>query len=118
MTRWGAYVSKRLDELERGEGEFEGLQRPSAGAIMSAREVATSVFLDDTPTPSVVPTESGDVAFIWHKNGIDAELDVNETEADLWVRDRASGESWGGAVADHRGCCVARLLDRLEEDQS
>ena len=115
MTRWGAYVEQRLTDLENGTGDFTGLQRPSAGAIMSAREVAASVFRDGTPTPSVVPTESGDVAFIWHKNGVDAELDVNETQADLWAHDRVSGETWGGKVADHRGCCVERLLGRLED---
>jgi hypothetical protein len=118
VTRWGAYVEQRLGELERGEGDYTGLQRPSAGAIMSAREVAASLFRDDTPTPSVVPTESGDVAFVWHKNGIDAELDVNETEADLWAHDRADGDMWSGAVADHRGCCVKRLLDRLAGESS
>jgi hypothetical protein len=116
MSRWDAYVTRRLDELERGEGDFTDLKRPSAAAVTHARQVAAQVFRDTTPTPSVVPDEDGNVLFVWHKSGIDAEIWVwEEDSAGVWVHDRGTGEMWSGSLADHQGCCVRRLLDALEK---
>lgn len=117
MSRWGPYVRQRIDDLKSGNGreDWEG-QWPGPAVAEAAWMVAVGTFRDGTPTPSVVPTEDGWVAFVWHKNGHDAELEVGPEEASLWIYDKASGETWDGNVADHRGCCVQRLLDALEGD--
>jgi hypothetical protein len=113
VTQWGAYVTARLDELGRGEGDYEGFRRPAGAVVGRAREVAAQTFRDTTPTPSVVPDEDGNVLFVWHKNRIDAEITVGAASVDVWVHDRESGEIWSGLLGDHSGCCVQRLLDRL-----
>lgn len=110
-------MEQRLGELGRGDGDFTDLKRPSAATVSRARGVAAATFRQDTPTPSVVPTEDGEVAFIWHKNGIDAEITVEESgPVHVWAHDRGLGESWSGSLDDHRTCCVARLLDELERE--
>jgi len=114
MTRWGAYVGRRLGELERGEGDYTGLRQPSAATIANARRVAAETFRDTTPTPSVVPTADGGIDFVWHKNGYDVEICVTEDEADMWARQRATGDEWASPLPDHDRCCVPRVLDALE----
>ena len=87
-TRWGAYVEQRLGELERGEGDYTGLRRPSAATVAHARKAAAETFRDTTPAPSVVPTDDGGIDFVWHKNGYDVEWCVTEAE-------RSSGRGTG-----------------------
>lgn len=107
MTRWGAYVSQRLDELERGEGDYTDLKRPSAAVVVLARKTAAENFRDTTPTPSVVPTAEGGIDFVWHKNGWDVELCVTEADADFWAHHRASG-------AEYDRQFISLVLDALE----
>lgn len=111
-TRWGPYVLQRLRELENGEGrEFWEAEWPPAGAILNARRVCSQTFRPDTPTPSVVPTAEGEVAFIWMKNSHDAEITVTADDATLWLRDRVTGEEWSGSLAEHAG----QLLDAVAD---
>jgi len=107
MTRWGAYVGQRLDEME--------LKRPSAATVAHARKVAAETFRDTTPTPSVVPDDEGNVLFVWRKNGMDVEIEVSETSAGIWVyeHDHDLKRTWDGSLADHGLCCVPRVLDAL-----
>ena len=117
MTRWGTYVERRLGELERGEGDYTGLRKPSAGTIAHARKVAAETFRDDTPTPSVVPTAEGGIDFLWRKNGYDVEICVTETEADSWARQRATGDEWAAPLPDRDRMCIPHVLDALESDE-
>ncbi len=114
MTRWGAYVEQRLGELERGEGDYTELKQPSVATLARARQVAAETLRDTTPTPSVVPDEEGSVLFVWHKNGVDAEITVTEDEASVWVHHRETGAMWSSPLSEHRSCCLPRVLDRLE----
>lgn len=115
MTRWGAYVEQRIDDLRCGKGreDWEG-QWPSPAAVTAAWDLACEVFRESTPTPSVVPSEDGAVLFVWRKNGMDAELEVSETGADLWVHDRVAEDLWSSPVAECRDDRIPWLLDRLE----
>ncbi len=114
VTRWGAYVGQRLGELERGEGDYTELRCPSAATVARARKVAAETFRDGTPTPSVVPNADGGIDFVWHKNGYDVEICVTETEADIWARQRATGDEWAAPLPDLDQMCIPYVLDALE----
>jgi hypothetical protein len=114
VSRQGPYVARRLGELERGEGDYTGLKRPSAATVARAREVAVRTFRDSTPAPSVVPDEDGNVLFIWHRNGIEAEIAAGEDCVSVWAHHRDTEAEWWGSLEEHLGCCVRRLLDVLE----
>jgi hypothetical protein len=119
VTRWGAYVAQRIDDLRHGKGreDWEG-QWPGPAAVTAAWDLACEIFRESTPAPSVVPGDDGAVLFIWHKNGVDAELEVSGTGADLWVHDRVAEDEWSGPVADCRDDRIPWLLDRLERGAS
>ena len=108
MSRWGAYVSQRLGELERGEGDYTGLKQPSAATVAFARRMAAETFRDTTPTPSVVPTPDGGIDFVWHKNGYDVEWCITEGEAEFWAHHRPTGQMY-----DEQ--CMQLVLDALEK---
>ena len=108
VSRWGAYVERRLGELERGEGDYTGLRRPSAVTVAHARKV-TETFRDTTPTPSVVPTADGGIDFVWRKNGYDVELSVTGEDSEFWARCRPTGQLY-----DEQG--MQLVLDALEAD--
>ena len=94
VTRWGTYVEQRLGELERGEGDYTDLCKPSAAVVASARRLAAETFRDGTPAPSVVPTADGGIDFLWARNGYDAEFTVTEAGAEFWARQRSTGRQW------------------------
>lgn len=79
--------------------------------------MAAGTFRDSTPTPSVVPGTDGEVCFIWRRNGLDVEIEVSETGADIWVYepDRDPKRVWDGSLEDHGPCCVRRVLAALEK---
>lgn len=69
-SRWFRYVWDRLDQLESGGNHDDpGEPYPTPLIVSYAREVAQKLFTPRTPTPSVVPSDNGGVAFVWHKGG-------------------------------------------------
>jgi hypothetical protein len=111
-SRWIHYVSRRLAQLRHGEGDFTGLQQPSHAVIESARSVAKSLFHADTPAPSVVPSEDGEIRFFWHKSGWMLEIVVGSEEVSIWAHQPSSGDEWSGSLADFRPQ-VSDLLESL-----
>lgn len=112
-TRWGDYVFRRLADLTRGDGkdDWDG-QWPSPVTIGSAGRWATETFPGDAPTPSVVPTEEGFVAFVWRKGGWDIEVEVDrESHAEVWFHRSDDGTNESGSLDGHRD----RLRDLLSE---
>jgi hypothetical protein len=114
-SRWTDYVSRRLAQLRRGEGDFTGLMRPTNDVIERARSVSASLFQHDTPTPSVVPSEDGEVRFFWHKAGWMLEIIVGLEDVSIWAHQPSSGEDWSGSLAEFRPQ-VSGLLELLAKD--
>lgn len=116
-SRWASYVYRRLDEIEEGQGDFTGLQRPDQVLVARARYIAGTVFAPTTPTPSVVPTEDGEVAFIWRKGGWHLQLTVNHRHTEVWAHHVSSGNIWSGALSLLL-TPVQNLLKELEDSDA
>jgi len=111
-SRWYGYVSRRLRDLHDARYDFTGFRVPQPEVIDRARFVANYVFKPEHPTPSVVPSEDGDVLFVWHKAGWDLEIDVGLEEISVWAHERSTGRDWYGSLEELRAPAV-RLLDWL-----
>jgi len=112
-TRWGPYVAGRIGELlgDAGRSEWEG-PWPSPVAILSARDYAIETFPASAPTPSVVPGDDGEVLFVWHKRGWDIEVAVDrESHAEVWARQRHTGQEFAGPLDEHRDELQALLSE-------
>lgn len=114
-TRWGAYVTSRLDDMEAGRGDWTDLTRPSPATIQAARDFAAANLPASAPTPSVVPGEGGSVLFVWHKLGWDAEIEVLAEGTGVWARNRATEERFTGSWPKVRFRATA-LLEALGKD--
>lgn len=81
MTNPGdIYIATRLQKLANGEGDYTGLQIPSALTVMHAKEV---IDIIRNSTPNVVPTEDGEISFIWLIKGWTIYLDVFEHDVTI-----------------------------------
>jgi hypothetical protein len=116
-SRWHDYVSRRLAQLRCGEGDFTGLQQPTAGVIDRAQNVAAELFQAQTATPSVVPSEDGEVLFVWRRAGWDLEIAVGADDVTVWAYERSSGDVWSGSLIELRHRLVA-LLVHISRDGS
>lgn len=115
IARWNRYVVQRLEELRVGAFDFTGLQVPSEQVVDQAWMIASTTFHLDTPPPSVLPSEEGEVLFIWHKSGWDIQINVGPEETTVWTHDRSSGaEFWGSLVSQQKE--LANLLNILGRD--
>ncbi|SRR6266700_4951489 len=112
ISRWNNYVVQRLEELRAGMYDFTGLKVPSEDVIDRAWTVAVNLFRPDTPTPSVVPSEEGDVVFIWRKAFWDLEIDISSGESMVWAHNRRTGEMWSGLLSE-RQARASELLASL-----
>lgn len=99
-TRWGNYVTRRITELLVGAHDFNGLKVPVDKTGRHAWDIALELFHPNTPAPSVLPSEDGDILFVWHKAGWDIEISVGSEESEVWAHNRHSGEEFSGSVED------------------
>ena len=111
-SRWHKYVSERMQELKDGEDDFSELPRPTHLVVDRAWQVATLILQSNTPTPSVVPSDDGNVVFVWHKARWDLEIEVAPEEVTIWAHSRATGEMFSGTLGEQLQR-VSRLLDFL-----
>lgn len=112
IARWNRYVLQRLEELRVGAFDFTGLQVPSEYVVDQAWIIARNHFYFDTPPPSVLPSDEGEILFIWHKSGWDIEINVGSEETTVWAYDRSSGTELSGSLASQQKE-LARLLNIL-----
>jgi hypothetical protein len=110
--RWGGYVYRRLSEILVGAHDFTGLKVPSDKVGRLAWDTAINFLSWDTPTPSVLPSEDGEILFVWHKAGWDIEISVGSEEAEVWAYNRRSGEEFMGSIRELR-TAASRALSSL-----
>ncbi len=99
-TKWGSYVTRRITELLMGAHDFSGLQVPADKTGRRAWDLAVKLFHPNTPVPSVLPSENGEILFVWHKAGWDIEITVGSEETEVWAHNRRSGEEFSGSVEE------------------
>jgi hypothetical protein len=64
----------------------------------------------------VVPSEDGEVAFIWHRSGWQLQLTVGYGPAEAWAHHVSSGNIWSGPLSALL-TPVQNLLKELEDEQ-
>lgn len=111
-TSWDSYVVRRLAALRAGVDDFTGLKVPSPWIIDRAWGVASSYFRRTTPPPSVVPTEDGDILYVWRKAGWELHIEIGSEGTTAWAYHRQSGETWSGSLGERRQE-FSNLLDLL-----
>lgn len=99
-TRWGGYVTRRIAEILVGAHDFTGLKIPVDRTGRRAWELALKLFHPETPTPSVLPSEDGEILFVWHKAGWDIEISIGSEETEIWAHNRRSGQEFSGSVEE------------------
>ena len=100
--KWNSYVSRRLAALRVGADDFTGLKVPSPWIVDRAWDVASSYFRRTTPPPSVVPTEDGDILYLWRKAGWELHVEIGSEGTTAWAYHRQSGETWSGSLGERR----------------
>jgi hypothetical protein len=98
--RWNNYVARRLVALRTGASDFTGLKVPSSWVVDRAWAVANKYFKPATPPPSVVPTEDGDILYVWRKAGWELHLEISSEETTAWAYHRKSGRAWSGSLGE------------------
>jgi hypothetical protein len=110
--RWHKYVAQRIEDLRAAKYDFTDLKIPPRFVVDRAWGVAATLFKADTPTPSVVPSEDGNVLFVWHKSRWDLEIEVGAEEIVLWAHDRRTGTGFSGSLVEQQAR-LSSLLDYL-----
>lgn len=111
VAPWYDYILGRFGEMASDDDDV----CPNRSVLSSAWAEANSLFGPSTPTPSVVPSESDGVAFVWHKRGWDIQVEVTPLEATVWAYRRDDGDEWYGPLADNRGRLTLLLNDLANE---
>jgi hypothetical protein len=112
-ARWFNYVTRRLSELTSSTYGFNAVTPPMTAACERALHVAEDMFRLNTPTPSVVASEDGDVVFIWRSAALELEIEVGIEEIAVWAYDRPAGTVWSGQLGERQAEFFG-LLDSIE----
>ena len=77
-SEWQLTVEARLQELIRLENGWDGYEGPPVafGNAVFAIRVLESICVGDTPAPSIVPGNAGDLQLEWHLPSGEIELHV------------------------------------------
>jgi hypothetical protein len=108
------YVRERMAQMYQ-RSAFELQPYPQPWLISAALGRAWSLVSPGVPTPSVVPSEDGNVSLIWHKGGWDIEVEFGEFGTDVWAVHRAGDQTWHGAL-EERSDELQELLRSMNED--
>lgn len=109
------YVHRRLVQMyERSKLELQPY--PDEWLIASTWHRAWALIAPGVPTPSVVPSEEGNVSFVWHKNGWDIELEFGLMASEIWASRRDSNDVLEGTL-EETGTELEQLLRNLSAGQ-
>jgi hypothetical protein len=111
-SRWHGYVIRRLAELASGQYSYYQEPLPVTAACERALREAEGLFRPNTPTPSVVASDDGNVMFIWRSAVLELEIEIGSEETAVWAYDRRGGTVWSGLLEDRRAEFLG-LLDSL-----
>lgn len=93
------YVRTRLLQM-RDRSHYEVQPYPDESSIANAWSYAWNLVTPGCPTPSVVPSEDGNVSFVWHKGGWDIEVEVGWQDAEVWAEHAADSQSLRGSISE------------------
>lgn len=113
--RWTEYVYGRLDRLKSDADKEGNKSYPNSATVDLARRLAETLFDQNTPTPSVVPGESGGDCLCSAQGDIDVEIEVGSEETTLWAFAQKQGWSANGLLRDKSPLAksILRYLARL-----
>lgn len=76
IPQWAEPVAQRLADLASLSADWDsyGASSVDPDAIAQTIELLLAVMKDDTPVPTIVPTNRGRVMVEWHTRGVDLEV--------------------------------------------
>ena len=115
---WVKPTAQAMDELLALEPDWDsyGALTVDPWHVYTMLQVLALVMRDDTPVPSVCPTNRGGVQVEWHERGIDLEIETLSTYTlGVSFEDSLTGTEWDREVdADLSPLinCIAELSSR------
>lgn len=94
---WDSYGARPIDRMH----------------VFAALDLLVRIMQDDTPAPTVVPTNRGGVQLEWHTRGIDLEIEtLSLHRRHVSFEDSATNYEWEGEIASNLTPlvdCIGRL---------
>lgn len=106
---WQDYVRGRITQMLLERQDAPGY--PDTSVLLRTWVELRSVLEENSPTPSIVPSDGPSVAVVWHKGGWDVEIEVDSHDSTVWAHHRRDGTEWYGPLAANRGRLVELLRD-------
>jgi hypothetical protein len=105
------YVRDRLLQM-RDRSRYELQPYPDENLIANAWAHADAIVRPGIPTPSVVPSEDGNVSLVWAKGGWEVEIEIAPRDVEVWADSESSPEPVTGSL-ETTGQQIVDLLHRL-----
>jgi hypothetical protein len=105
------YVRDRLLQM-RDRSRYELEPYPNEDLIANAWTYAEVIVAPGVPTPSVVPSEEGNVSLVWCKGGWDIEVEIASRDAEVWADNSSTARSVDGSF-EEAGPEIIGLLHQL-----
>ena len=111
LPQWVAPTVKALNRLLRLEDNWDsyGAHPVRLDCVKGALELLVSIMRDETPAPTLVPTNRGAIQIEWHTRGVDLEIEV-ESQLRLRVFFDGPGGSWEKEMS----CDLTQLSDAVK----
>jgi hypothetical protein len=117
---WFRRAVAALDELAQLPTDWDSYGAGAIGhqSILATAELLLGIMRDDTPFPSVVPTNRGTVLLEWHTRGVDLEVEVRGRDRiHASFEDSRDGTQWEAEIGPDLTQLV-QSIERLSERDS